>query len=273
MSILRQRRGCDDDKPCRGRGCPRPGTVVTSARAPAFGDLAWSLACGANLSVPNGRAWNLLVDPHMPVENAQEALDMWGIRSPRNWHETMHRLLGDAYGDRNFEYVLRLRRRIWEWQRQVPELTSWQQYIVKTAESGGIDRAKVGRLTGVAARIARYERAFADDGLVAPMGGVTSVLAYDWARAIHLAFWAVATGLVDEPTARSAILRAGQMCALRYLSWPDMSAGYSLGRVLAFDDDKFGDDWYGECVRTHRALARATDGPWSTLPWRPRVVA
>lgn len=270
MSILRRKRGCDDDKPCRWRGCPRRGTVVTSPKAPADGELPWALACGANLAVPNGRAWNLLVDPHMPVETAQRALETWGISSPRRWHETIRRLLDDAYGDRSHEYVLRLRRHLWEWQRRVPDLSSWRQYVVKTASSDGADRARATRCADIATRIARYERAFVDDGLEPPMGGVTSTLGYDWGLAIHLAFWAVATGLVDPPTARSAILRAGELCATRYVSWSDLSAGHSLGRVLAYDGEQFRDEWYGECVRTHRALARTEDGPWTTLPWRPR---
>jgi uncharacterized protein DUF1266 len=261
VSILSRFLADDDDKPCRGR-CPRRGTVVTSAKAPARGPLAWALACAAHMAVTSGRAWNRLPDPHMPIKSTRRMLaDVWEIRTPAEWYENNEWLLRGGSAEKH-ERALSLRSRDWAHNRRLPDLVRWEQIIV----SSGASREDL----AVPRRVAAYERALARDGVIAPHGAAHSVLAYDWSRAIDLADSALLTNLIDTGTAESAIVRAGRLCADHYASWEDFSAGYCLGRVLAFDHDAFG-EMYHTSVLAHRQLANTPHSPWRTLRWADRA--
>ena len=69
--------------------------------------------------------------------------------------------------------------------------------------------------------------------------------------------------------AREYVLRAGKQAFGRYTSWADLSAGYSLGRVLRFDNDEF-DVWYNTVLEPHQVLLTDPASPWLTLPWPTR---
>ncbi|GCD96881.1 DUF1266 domain-containing protein [Embleya hyalina] len=115
-------------------------------------------------------------------------------------------------------------------------------------------------------RILRYEERFRADGLLAPDQVVTSVAAFDFARAVTMARWAVGAGYCTVAQAVPTIVEAGRLCRAVYASWEAFSAGYTLGRVLWFDADTYG-RWYLETLATHHVLTRGRHSPWTTLPW------
>ncbi|MEY9931534.1 hypothetical protein ABH926_006183 [Catenulispora sp. GP43] len=252
-----------DDRPCPGGGCPRPGTLVTSKRGPdvrlglgpADAEVVPGLVCGANMSIPGGRAWNLLVDPHLSVENSRNLLqNVWGIRSREDWQRKIERLFEGRYEDTTAERALAIRVQLWRSFGRPPLPEEWLSVL---KDSGEVKEAH---------RIVAYESAFARDGLLPPLGPVRSLYAYDLGRAVHVAFWALATGLVAESTARTVVVLAGKRATERYHSWEDYSAGFSLGRVIFYDNDTYG-SMYTSTVRAHHVLASSPDSPWRWLGW------
>src|SRR6185503_12764397 len=104
------------------------------------------------------------------------------------------------------------------------------------------------------------------DGVLPRDGHVTSVLAYDYGRAVNMARWGLLAGYCDRQTAESCVLKAGELSRRTYTSWASFSAGYVLGRVLRFDDGEFG-SYYDDSVIGHRVLEHAPTSPWRTLAW------
>jgi hypothetical protein len=142
----------------------------------------------------------------------------------------------------------------------------WSRAIERWSRDGDVPEETAGALLELAGRIGRYEERFRADGLLPPGGYVHSVLGYDLGRAVNMARWGREAHFCGQATAERLIIGAGERCRRHYGSWAALSAGYVLGRVLRFDEERFG-TWYDSALAAHRVLAEATDGPWQTLPW------
>jgi hypothetical protein len=81
-----------------------------------------------------------------------------------------------------------------------------------------------------------------------------------------VARWGLGARYAERAETEEALLRAGAAARRVYVSWPDFSAGYVLGRCLHFDGERFG-DWYTDMVAAHRALATDLESPWLSVSW------
>ncbi|MEU9115296.1 DUF1266 domain-containing protein [Streptomyces sp. NPDC048483] len=67
------------------------------------------------------------------------------------------------------------------------------------------------------------------------------------------------------PQAEQAVLRAGARAAEVYDSWEEFAAGHALGRMPAYDNGRFGQQ-YAETLHIHRTLTQDPASPWRGLP-------
>jgi hypothetical protein len=232
----------------------RAGAIETDRSKPVDGPLAFGLACGAQMAVNQGVAWN---DPagtgFTKLALREQLADVWGVSGPGDWQRTMDRLLAERKDD-PAGVAVELR------DGDVVDLVAWQRIIER---SEVVNRSAVVAATE---RIHRYEERVRADGLIPADGVVSSLRAYDWGRAVNMARWGVRAGYCDQATAERGVLRAGELCAKRYGSWEELSAGFGLGRMLSFDDADF-PLHYVELREAHRKLLGEAGSPWRTLSW------
>jgi len=238
-------------------------TIAVDRHEPTTGEFAAALAVGAHMSLGHGVSWNAIKDD----ANSQQKIlanlrDQWDINSPAELTESLERLLDTETGDPAADFVLDVR------QELGPQASpaAWRQAVVDGARSQGVPETVLDEMLATIERVRAYEERFRADGLLPAGGTVRSVLAYDWGRAVNMARWGLKLGYIQEAQAREYVLRAGKLSFGRYASWADLSAGYSLGRVLRFDNDEF-DVWYNTVLEPHTVLLSDPTSPWLTLPW------
>jgi hypothetical protein len=241
----------------------RSGKIITAADWPREGAFAQAMACGAQMAINQGVAWNdLSGSGHTKLALRVELANSWGVTGPADWRRTIESLLSEA-GD-EADIVLELR-------PHGPDVESWQTLIRQTAQRSALGETETQELLAVAQRISRYEDRFRKDGILTGRAVATSVRAYDWGRAVNMARWGLRAGYCDRAQAEDAVLRAGALCAKHYSSWADLSAGYGLGRLLRFDDDEFA-VWYSTVCEPHQQLMTDERSPWRLLPWPTATV-
>lgn len=242
-------------------------TIAVARSEPTTGELAAALAVGAHMSLNHGVSWNALKDDANSQQKIHENLkNQWGISTPDELRETMEELLDDETGDPVADFVLDMRLQLVNQLQAVPDVQVWRQAVVDTARAQGVPETVIDDMTATIERVVRYEDRFRADGLLREGGFVSSLLAYDWGRAVNMARWGYKLRMIGEDQARDYVLRAGKLAFGRYTSWADLSAGYSLGRVLRFDNDEF-DVWYNTVLEPHQVLLTDPASPWLTLPW------
>ncbi|MEW2359403.1 DUF1266 domain-containing protein [Spirillospora sp. NPDC029432] len=234
--------------------------VVTHPGAAPWGRLAAALAVGAHLAVGNGAAWNLPDGRDEDPAGVRERLaQSWGVTDAEGWREQIDALLHAENSDPAIQAVLDLRR---------PEQDeyAWQDAITAWCSGEDIADETARELVGLSTLILRYEARFRADGLLGPGDRVATVSGYDYGRAVNMARWGRNAGFCDAATAEECVLRAGDLARRSYGSWEEFSAGYTLGRLLRFDEGEFG-TWYDRSIAAHRILTGAPDSPWRTLAW------
>lgn len=116
-----------------------------------------------------------------------------------------------------------------------------------------------------------YEERFRADGLLPPGGRVWTASAYDYGRAVNFARWLVSGRYFEPEDLVDTVLTVGKLAKEAYDSWEAFSAGYTLGRVLRFDDGEFG-HFYESALIPHRLLSQDPESPWLTLPFHEDTV-
>jgi hypothetical protein len=233
--------------------------IAVDKHEPTTGEFAAALAVGAHMSLGHGVSWNAIKDDSNSQQRIFTTLrDNWDINSPAELVETLEQLLDDETGDPTADFVLDVRQEVG------PQ--AWKQAVTDSARAQGVPETVLDEMLATVARVLSYEERFRADGLLPAGGTVRSVLAYDWGRAVNMARWGLKLGYIQQAQAREYVLRAGKLAFGRYSSWADLSAGYSLGRVLRFDNDEF-DVWYDTVLEPHRVLLSDPTSPWLTLPW------
>ncbi len=245
-------------------------TIAVSSSEPTTGELAAALAVGAHMSLNHGVSWNTIKDDANSPQKTMELLKrQWDISTPAELRECMESLLDNETGDTVADFVLDVRVHLTTHLGALPDLRTWRQAVADNAREQGVPETVIDDMTATTERVVRYEERFRADGLLRDGGFVTSLLAYDWGRAVNMARWGLQLRLIKEDQAREYVLRAGKQAFGRYTSWADLSAGYSLGRVLRFDNDEF-DVWYNTVLEPHQVLLTDPASPWLTLPWPNR---
>ncbi|WP_399096651.1 DUF1266 domain-containing protein [Streptomyces sp. BBFR2] len=220
----------------------RPGGLLTTlAAGPLHGPPAQGLACGAPLAVHHSVPWNelgTLVLDH--ATDAQTLREQWSVTDPASWQERLEQLLGGHFLPAGTEAALRAR-----------------QDGTSDEDGGAADG-------GMPELVTRYEERLRTDGLLPADGRVASVLALDLAHAVDLVRRGLSARLCAPPQAEEAVLRVGALAREAYDSWEGYAAGYTLGRLLAFDNGWFGAP-YAETVHVHRVLTQDPASPWRGL--------
>jgi len=244
--------------------------IAVDKQQPTTGEFAAALAVGAHMSLNHGVAWNTLKDDANSRQKIYENLkNQWDVSSRGELRECLEGLLDNETGDTVADFVLDVRMELVGRLGTVPDLQVWRRAVAEGARAQGVPETVLDDMTATTVRVMRYEERFRADGLLPADGFVRSLLAYDWGRAVNMARWGLKLRLIGEQQAREYVQRAGKQAFGRYTSWADLSAGYSLGRVLRFDNDEF-DVWYNTVLEPHQILLTDPASPWLTLPWPTR---
>ncbi|MDQ3787721.1 MAG: DUF1266 domain-containing protein [Actinomycetota bacterium] len=243
--------------------CDHVEGVVSAPQGPFWGPLAHGFACGAHIPVHVSSPWNALDDPVRDYAQNRESLaDSWGVTTAEDWSRQVNYLLAGMNIGPEVDAVLNVRRMLLRQQGHY-DLLTWENAVAAWARRHGGDADEMVRLAGV---ITRYESRFRTDGLLPHNGMVTSVFGYDFGRAVNMARWGFGGRFCDYPTAERIVLRAGELCRQHYTSWADFSAGYALGRVIRFDEERYG-HMYVSVLGPHRLLMGDRSSPWWHVPF------
>jgi uncharacterized protein DUF1266 len=246
--------------------CDHVEGVVSAPDGPFLGPLAHGLACGAHIPVHVSRAWNTLDDPVRDYQDDRDSLaDGWGVETAEDWSRQVDYLLAGQNVGPEVDAVLDVRRTLLRQQGHY-DLGTWQDAVGRWARWQRRRPAEVDELVELAGAVTRYESRFRTDGLLPHDGIVTSVFGYDFGRAVNMARWGHGGRFCDHGSAERIVLRAGELCRRHYSSWADFSAGYALGRVIRFDEEKYG-HMYSSVLGSHRLLMADQTSPWWHVPF------
>lgn len=258
------------------------GRIITrQSNATEPGALLHGLACGAQLCVTNGYAWNT-TEHHGNGYSAELALveKWWDVKVREDWLEIQHRLLNRNVGSSAWDDVLRTRNRLVDHFGGPVDAAQWQQYdesgfrqyVAQTGapahpganpELDGVVAARAELITG----ILRYEERFREDRLLPDGGYVRSTAAWDLGRASAMARWGRSTRFCSQAEMFDALRALSQEAQRHYTSWAEFGVGYILGRCIQFDDDD-SRNWYTEARGIHEQLLSVEQSPWRTVPFR-----
>lgn len=232
------------------------------------GPLAYGLACGAQLAVQNGVPWNEIGTVFHEYSKERELLrEHWGITERAGWQKQLNALLDARNSPPEPDFVLRVREQLRSGLGEPPSAELWRETAAGHAQDIGASPSTVKDIEELVRRIIRYESRFRADGLLSPDGRITTLVAYDYGRAVNLARWGLSARFCDPHEAEQAIVYAGALSKSAYHSWEGFSAAYALGRVLRFDDEEYG-HFYEHNVVAHRLLTENEGSPWRNIPWR-----
>ncbi|MDE3724945.1 DUF1266 domain-containing protein [Nocardiopsis sp. N85] len=235
------------------------------------GPLAHAFATGAHMPVAGGGVWNAVHSSCSccDAEDEREKLRVsWDITDTAGWEQALLALTEEVRPPTALSTVLELRVQAITARPDVPfDAGGWPDLIGYWCQSRGAAREVYDEMVTEAARVWEYEERMTSDGVLPRGAVVRTVRAYDFGRAVNLARWGANGGYASEDMARHHIIRAGAMSMRFHGSWEEMSAGFTLGRAMGFDDGAFG-PYYTDSVEAHKALVGDPRSPWRNLPWR-----
>ncbi|MFL1378688.1 DUF1266 domain-containing protein [Nocardiopsis protaetiae] len=235
------------------------------------GPLAHAFANGAHMPVANGGVWNAVHSACSCCDardDREKLRSSWGITDRAGWERALAALTGPDREPTALSLVLELRARAVDSRPGIPfDAGAWPDLIGYWCRERGAPRETYDEMVVEAARVWEYEERMAADGVLPRGAVVRTVRAYDFGRAVNLARWGVNAGYAAEDAALPHIVRAGAMSMRHHGSWEEMSAGFTLGRAMGFDDGEFG-VYYTDSVKAHQVLVTDPESPWRNLPWR-----
>ncbi|MFJ9552459.1 DUF1266 domain-containing protein [Nocardiopsis sp. NPDC101807] len=235
------------------------------------GPLAHAFASGAHMPTAGGGVWNAVHSSCSCCDAEDERAklrDSWGITDTAGWDGALRRLTDDHRPASGVTVLLDLRNRAMARAPGLPfDAGVWPDLIAHWCRARGAAHRVYEEMVLEAALIWEYEERMAEDGVLPRGVPVRTVRAYDFGRAVNLARWGVNAGYADERAAHGHILRAGAQSMRHHGSWQEMSAGFVLGRAMAFDEGSFG-PYYKDSVAAHEVLVGDPASPWLHLPWR-----
>ena len=235
------------------------------------GPLAHAFASGAHMPTAGGGVWNAVHSSCACCDADDERAklrDSWGITDAAGWDAALRRLTEDRRDASAVTAVLGLRDQAVAHAPGRPfDAGVWPDLIAHWCRVRGAGHQTYEEMVTEAALVWEYEERMVADGILPRGTAVRTVRAYDFGRAVNLARWGVNAGYADEQAAYGHILRAGAQSMRYHGSWREMSAGFVLGRALAFDDGSFG-PYYTDSAAAHKVLVGDPASPWLNLPWR-----
>jgi hypothetical protein len=251
---------------------------------PADPLVAHGLGVGAILTVCNGEQVNSVtnrpIGPNETTDSMREPnsgrrilLDFWEIENHERWADEIDALLTGMNTGRTIgclgqaELEVRHRMAVGWGKPQIPA-TVWLAAMSAAMERVGVHPDFAAKSVELARRALRYEARMQADGLLPENGWVTSMLAYDYGRAVSVACWGLQAGFCEREEAEWVIRSASLAAQRDYVSWEHLAAGYILGRVMRFDGEEFG-KFYFDSLDAHRSIFGDPRSPWRALEFAP----
>ncbi|NIK58844.1 DUF1266 domain-containing protein [Kribbella shirazensis] len=258
------------------------GRIITrQSNATEPGSLLHGLACGAQLCITNGYAWNT-TEHHGNGYSAELALveKWWDVKVRDDWQEIQRRLLDREVGTSSWDDVLHARNMLIEHFGGPVDGAQWRQYDESAirqhvAQSGApvrpgtnpeLDRVIAAR-GELILMVLHCEERLREDGLIPDGRYVRTTAAWDLGRASAMARWGRSTRFCTQAEMFDALRELSQEAQRRYASWEEFGVGYLLGRCIQFDGD-FSRNWYTEARDNHKLLLSNEQSPWVTVPFR-----
>lgn len=255
--------------------------LTRESNATEPGPLLHGLACGAQLCMTNGYAWNTTED-HGNGYSWELALleKWWGVKVRDDWQEIQRQLLDREVGTSSWDDVLHTRNQLADHFGGPVDGAQWRQY-----DESAIRRhvAQSGAPAGpganpeldsvIAARgelilmILFCEERLREDGLLPDGGYVRTTAAWDLGRASAMARWGRSTRFCTQAEMFDALRELSEEAQRHYTSWEEFGVAYLLGRCIQFDAD-FSRNWYTEARDNHKLLLSNEQSPWVTVPFR-----
>ncbi|MBU7599096.1 DUF1266 domain-containing protein [Streptomyces sp. P38-E01] len=243
--------------------------LLTDRSGPLRGELAHGLACGAHLAVHRRVIWNRFGDIDTGYLTDRETLERdWGVTSTSGGREQLRALLAHRNSPAAPEIALKCRNALSEREGGGdvdPE--RWREFAQEVADRNELPPGLRKLIEDAVERVPVYEQRFRQDGMLPPGGFVRTLAGYDYGRAVNFARWVVSARYFEPEDLVGTASTVGGLVQQAYDSWEDFSAGYTLGRVLRFDDGRFG-HWYESALIPHRLLVQDPESPWRTIPFR-----
>ncbi|MEU1484620.1 DUF1266 domain-containing protein [Streptomyces sp. NPDC005752] len=249
-------------------GGPPGGLLVTHGAGPLHGPVAHGLALGAHLAVHNGLVWNDLGAAYEGYTTDRARLRRpWGVLNRAAYRETLEALLATRLVGRTYESVLRIRRALAGRLGRTPTVAEWSAAVTAEMTRRQSTAAETAEAHEALRLAVTYEDRFRADGALGPGERVDTLAAFDYGRAVNVVRLALGARLCDPYEAEQAVLRIGALAKQAYGSWARFSLGYSLTRVMHFDEDDASGVKYEESLAQHRILTQDPDSPYRNLAW------
>ncbi|MFE9724097.1 DUF1266 domain-containing protein [Streptomyces sp. NPDC005794] len=249
-------------------GGPQGGRLLTHRTGPLHGPVARGLAVGAHLAVHNGLVWNDLGAAYEGYGTDRARLrNPWGVLNRAAYRETLEALLATRLVGRTYESVLRIRHTLAGRLGRTPTTPEWSAALtdaLRRRQSTPPEAAEAHEALRLAVT---YEDRFRADGVLGPGERVDTLAAFDHGRAVNVVRLALGARLCDPREAEQAVLRIGALAGQAYGSWAEFSLGYSLARVMHFDEDDPSGVKYGQSLAQHRVLTHDPNSPYRNIAW------
>lgn len=242
--------------------------VLTDRSGPLRDEVAHGLACGVHLAVHRRVIWNRFGDIDVGYQQDRGTLERdWGVTSAAEGLQQLQALLAYRNSPSYPEIALNCRNVLSEREGGDAGQEAWRTFAAEVGERNELPPRLRELIDETIDRIPVYEERFRADGMLPPGGRVRSVAAYDYGRAINFARWIVSARYFEPADLIDTATTVSKLAKEEYDTWEEFSAGYTLGRVLRFDDGQFG-HFYESALTPHRLLAQDPESPWRTIPFK-----
>lgn len=249
-------------------GGPRAGLLLTHRAGPLHGPVAQGLALGAHLAVHNGLVWNDLGAAYEGYATDRVRLrSPWGVQDRATYRETLEALLAARLVGRTYESVLGIRRTLAGRLGRTPTVPEWSAALTDALARRRSTPSDADEALEALRLAVKYEDRFRADGVLGPGERVDTLAAFDYGRAVNVVRLALGARLCDPREAEQAVLRIGALAGQAYSSWAQFSLGYSLARVMHFDEDDPSGVKYEQSLAQHRVLTQDPDSPYRNIAW------
>ncbi|MFI6121758.1 DUF1266 domain-containing protein [Streptomyces sp. NPDC051064] len=249
-------------------GGPQAGRLLTHRAGPLHGPVAHGLALGAHLAVHNGLVWNDLGAAYEGYGTDRARLrSPWRVLDRAGYHGTLEALLATQLVGRTYESVLGMRRALAGRLGRTPTVPEWSAALTDALARRRSTPSESAEAHEALRLAVTYEDRFRADGALGPGERVDTLAAFDYGRAVNVVRLALGARLCDPHEAEQAVLRIGALARQAYGSWAQFSLGYSLTRVMHFDEDDPSGVKYEQSLAQHRVLTQDPDSPYRNIAW------
>lgn len=243
--------------------------LITDSTGPLVGEFAHGLACGVHLTVHRREVWNRFDDIACGYDSDRQTLKRdWAVTSASAGLTQLQHLLSYENSPPIPEIALKCRTFLArDTAGALVDVDAWRAYAADVCRGSGFTERAAQAVDEVIDLITMYEERFRVDGMLPPDGWVRTAAAYDYGRAVNFARWVVSARYFEPEELIDTVYTVSKLARESYDSWESYSAGYTLGRVLRFDEGEFG-HFYESALTPHRICTQEPESPWHQIPFQ-----